>query len=505
MYDSAERLATQAEVVFHAEVGDKLKKIIFVEPKAPGFHIYSKWSLPRLGAVFLATILKNLGHDVKVYVEEIQKVDKADLYSADLVGISTITSTAPRAYSMADGLRERGVPVVMGGAHPTFLPDEALEHADYVVRGEGEEAIVELLEAIDGKRALSSVAGLSYRENGDTVHNPSREFCPDLDAHPSPDLSLIAGFGSGTRSFFRYNPIIPVVTSRGCPFSCKFCSVTTMFGRKYRFRSTEKVIEDIRPYTDHTIFFYDDNFTASRTRTKKLLRRMIEEGITPEWTAQVRVDMAGDKELLELMKRSNCSGVYVGFESINPKTLELYSKGQTLEDITNSIKKFHEYGISIHGMFVLGSDEDDVAIIRETARFAKRVKIDTVQFMILTPIPGSEIFDEFDEENKIFTYDWKFYDGHHVVFQPNKMIPIVLQKEAVRAMKKFFSRAQALKALFKGDLHNFLVKGYANHLINRWKHFNKDYYYQLKHELYEELNAHLSKLTKRFKHRRIWD
>ena len=485
--------------------GSKLKKIIFIEPKAPGFHIYSKWSLPRLGAVFLGTVLKELGHEVRVYVEEIQRLDKADLYSADLVGISTITSTAPRAYAIADDLRERGVTVVMGGAHPTFLPDEALEHADYVVRGEGEDAIVELLDAMDGKLALESIDGLSYRQNGSVVHNPSREFCPDLDAHPSPDLSLIVGFGSGTRSFFSYNPIIPVVTSRGCPFSCKFCSVTTMFGRKYRFRSTEKVIEDIRPYKDRTIFFYDDNFTASKARTKELLRRMIEEGVTPEWTSQVRVDVANDEELLDLMKRSNCSGVYVGFESINQKTLELYSKGQTVEDIKTSVKKLHEHGISIHGMFVLGSDEDDVSIIRETAKFAKRVKIDTVQFMILTPIPGSEIFDEFDQEDKIFTYDWQFYDGHHVVFKPNKMIPFVLQKEAVRAMKKFFSRAQAIKGLIRGDMHEFLVKGYGNRLIRKWESFNKEYYYQLKHELYEELNAHLQKITKRFKHRRLWD
>ncbi len=232
---------------------------------------------------------------------------------------------------------------------------------------------------------------------------------------------------------------------------------------------------------------------------------MIDEGVTPEWTAQVRVDVARDEELLDLMERSRCTGVYIGFESINPKTLELYSKSQTLDDIKDSVKKLHEHGIGIHGMFVLGSDEDDVSIIRETAKFAKRVKIDTVQFMILTPIPGSEIFDEFDEKDKIFTYDWQFYDGHHVVFKPNKMIPIVLQKEAVRAMKKFFSRAQAFKRLIKGDMHNFLVNGYAHHLIKRWEHFNKKYYYQLKHELYEELNAHLQKLTRRFKHRRIWD
>jgi anaerobic magnesium-protoporphyrin IX monomethyl ester cyclase len=150
-------------------------------------------------------------------------------------------------------------------------------------------------------------------------------------------------------------------------------------------------------------------------------------------------------------------------------------------------------------MFVLGSDEDDVSIIRETARFAKRVKIDTVQFMILTPIPGSEIFEKYDEEKKIFTYDWKFYDGHHVVFKPKNMVPIVLQREAMRAMKKFFSRAQALKGLFKGDLHTAVVRGYGNRLIRQWERFNKDFYYKLKHELYEELNTKITRITESFR------
>jgi len=476
-----------------------MKKIIFVEPKSPGFHIYSKWHLPRLGTVLLATILRNLGHDAKVFVEEIQRLDKDELARCDLVGISTITSTAPRAYALADELRAKGVPVVMGGAHPTFLPDEALEHADFVVRGEGEEAIIELFDVIDGKRQKNTVAGLSYREDGKIMHNPPRELCPDLDAYPSPDLSLIAGFGTGVRSFFRNPNIIPLITSRGCPFNCKFCSVTPMFGRKYRFRSTEKVLEDIRPYVDRTVFFYDDNFSANKKRTKELLRRMIQEKLTPYWTAQVRADVAKDEELLDLMQKSNCSTVYIGFESINPKTLELYSKGQTLDDIKESIKKLHEHGIQIHGMFVLGSDEDDVSIIRETAKFAKRVNIDTVQFMILTPIPGSEIFHEFDDQKKIFTYDWTFYDGHHVVFKPKNMVPIVLQKEAIRAMKKFFSRAQALKSLFKGDLQHAIVKSYANHLLKKWDRFNKDFYYKLKNELYEELNTQISKIADKLK------
>ena len=232
---------------------------------------------------------------------------------------------------------------------------------------------------------------------------------------------------------------------------------------------------------------------------------MIDEGITPEWTAQVRVDVTDDDELMGLMEQSNCSTVYVGFESINPKTLKLYSKGQTLEDITTSIKKFHEHGIRIHGMFVLGSDEDDVTIIRETARFAKRLRIDTVQFLILTPIPGSKIYEEFDKEKKIFTYDWQFYDGHHVVFKPGKMIPIMLQKEAIHAMKKFFSLAQMVKGLFRGDFRDVVVKGYANRLIKRWERFNKDFYYKLRHELYEDLNTRISEIANKLKHRGVWD
>jgi radical SAM superfamily enzyme YgiQ (UPF0313 family) len=406
-------------------------KIRLIEPEPPGMHVWAKVLLPRLGLPIIAAALKQHGHDVLIYSPQMAPIDWDDVNSADLVGLSSTTSTATTAYEFADAMRARGIPVVIGGSHVTFMADEALAHVDYVARGEGGEHIMlELIEALAGARELSDVAGLSFLRDGVAVHNPLRERCPDLDELPFPDLKLLVGSEKLSTT--------PIMTSWGCPFACNFCSVTAMFGRKYRFRSAESVIAEIKDKRPTRIFFYDDNMAADRQRLKKLLRMMIAEGLVIPWSAQVRTDVVRDTELLELMHESGCEVVYLGLESVNQDTLDAFEKSQTVADIERAIKLLHDYGIKSHGMFVLGADTDNVQTVRDTVAFAIKNHIDTVMLNILTPLPGTQQFEDLDAQGRIITKDWYLYDAQHVVFEPRQMSAAQLQREVLRGQRRFF-------------------------------------------------------------------
>lgn len=449
-----------------------INRISFIEAKSPGDHIYSKFPIPRLGAVLLGTILKNHGYTVKVFVEDIADIDWSFVESSDIVCISTITSTAPRAYALADRIRKKGIPIILGGVHPTFMPEEALNHADYVVRGEADLTLLPLVESIkNGDPFPVNVRGLSFRDtSGNIVNTPLPELLDNLDSLPSPDMSIVHGF--------KAENVYPISTSRGCPFDCKFCSVIQMFGRRYRYRSVEKTIEDIKEasrLSKGTIFFVDDNFAANKERTKEILKGIIQEGIKVQWSAQVRVDVARDEELLRLMAESGCGTLYIGFESIDPETLKLYNKKQDIEDIIECIKKVHEVGIHIHGMFVIGADTNDLETINRTADFAKRLKIDTVQFLVLTPLPGTPVFFEMLNSKRLLHTDWSKYDAHHVVFKPLKIRPEVLQIETLRAMKRFYSWNYILRHIIRLDIHYALIGLYGKRALNRALRSAKEY------------------------------
>src|SRR5207249_5456805 len=238
------------------------------------------------------------------------------------------------------------------------------------------------------------------------------------------------------------------------PFSCTFCSVPGMYGHAFRTHSVERVLEELKLRRDNLYtFFADDIFTANKKRVKELLAKMIERNLTPEWGAQVRTETVDDPELLALMRDANCFNVYVGFESINPRTLKLFQKKQDLAKIERSIERFHSHDIRIHGMFVVGSDEDDVETIDATAELALKNDIDSIQFMILTPIPGSPDWEQlYDLGNKyVISKNWQFYDGHHVVHQPRRMSPYELQMGAINAMAKVYSWLGRAAQILKGD------------------------------------------------------
>ena len=414
-------------------------KIRLIEPAAPSMHLWSMSYFVRLGLPIIGAALKEAGHDVRIYNPQLAPIDWDDVFTAELVGISCTTSTAPAAYEIGDELRRRRIPVIVGGSHVTFMAEEALDHADFVARGEGgEQIMLELVDAMEGRVQVADVTGISFRRDGETVHNPLHERCADLDTLPFPDLTLVKGHERLVNT--------PIMTSWGCPFDCTFCSVTAMFGKKYRFRSAESVIAEIKQKKPKKIFFYDDNMAANRKRLKRLLRMMIDEGIQVRWGAQVRTDVVKDRELLELMQASGADFMALGLESVSQDTLDAFEKSQTVEDIEHAIEVLHQYGIRSHGMFVLGAEHDGPSSVRDTVSFALKNGIDTVMMNILTPLPGTQQFQELDTTGRIITKDWRLYDAQHAVFWPRHMSPAKLQRDVLREQRRFYHTGRPVKA-----------------------------------------------------------
>jgi anaerobic magnesium-protoporphyrin IX monomethyl ester cyclase len=436
-------------------------KIRLIEPAPAGMNTFSMILLPRLGLPLIGAVLKERGHDVKIYAPQMAPVVWSDVYDADLVGITSTTSTVADAYRFADDVRARAVPVIMGGSHVTFMADEALTHADYVARGEGgEQLMVELIEALRGDRRLESIKGLSFRRDGGAVHNEPRGFCSVLEELPFPDMTLIHGHENLHTT--------PMMTSWGCPFNCNFCSVTALFGKKYRFRSADSVLAELRAKRPRKVFFYDDNLAANKRRLKELLRRMIDEDLVTPWSAQVRVDVAKDEELLRLMRDSGCVMVYLGLESVSQETLDRYDKHQTVQDIVDGVRELHRFGIMSHGMFVVGADSDTVQTVHDTVEFAKKNDIDTIMLSALTPLPGTPTFRELEEQGRIFDRRWELYDSHHVVFRPANMSAYELQYEAIKAYRRFYSRRRWLKYFLTFRFTKLLFQSWGMFIRAHW-------------------------------------
>jgi len=467
-----------------------IRRVVLLEPSPPDTHIFSRFKLPRLGVVLLGTILRDLGYDVKVMVEDVLPFDFDTIVGADVVGISSITPTAGRAFALADQLRARGITVVMGGPHPTHLADECLDHADYVVRGEGELALPALLRAIADGTPLEAVPNLSHRSDGEVQHNPIATLEPDLDRWPDPDLTLVEGFGA--RSFTGLRRVVPIQTSRGCPHDCSFCSVTTTFGRRMRYRAVDRVIGEMKRHdVRKTIyFFYDDNFAASPRRVRELLAGFRTLPHKPRWSAQVRADVARDDKLLDEMAEAGCHTVFIGLESVNQETLAHADKRQDLTQVAEHLRRIRARKIRIHGMFVLGFDTDSYDTLDRTVEFARKYDLMSVQFLILTPLPGSRTHREMTADGRILARDWSLYDTHHVCIRPTQVTPLELQRWQTDGHDRFYTVGQAVKRILQGRIAEGLLTLYARRINKQWLRDNRDYLRRL-----EEVSAPSADLT----------
>lgn len=386
----------------------------------------SQMRLPLMGTLYLGTILEQAGFDVHIYNENILpgRIDPFDI-EADVYCISSLTVSASRARSFAVELRHiyPSARIIVGGIHASLLPEEFTDVADHVVIGEAEALIVDLVE---GRIAQKIVAGAPVA---------------DLDALPVVNYGLLEGC--------ERMDVIPVMTSRGCPFDCNFCTVTKVFGKRFRMQSPGRVMKEIASafaqFGRRPVFFYDDNLTANRERMFALCELLEREQPDITWTAQVRSDVARDAELVKRMERAGCRRFFIGFESINDETLKAMHKSQTRSDIESAIRTIHSLGVSIHGMFIFGEDHDTTQSLRATVDFAIHEHLDTVQFMVLTPFPGTRVFEDLEGQNRMIHKRWDFYDGMYAVFRPAQMSAVRLQQETVAAYERFYSFRRLLR------------------------------------------------------------
>ena len=333
----------------------------------------------------------------------------------DLVGITALTITARRAYEIADTFRARGVKVVLGGMHPSVMPEEASQHADAVVIGEAEGIWPNLIEDFKANKLQRM-----YRQHER----------PSLLGLPIPRRDL---FTEGAY-FARHT----VSTTRGCPYSCSFCSVTSFFGHTYRCRPVEEIINEVETLSERKLIgFVDDNIVGNPKFAKELFRALIPYKI--KWVAQASVTIAKDDELLRLAAASGCIDLLIGFESLSQANLAAVGKRiNVVDEYEDVIRKVHSHGIAIHGFFILGLDEDDEDVFKRTLCFAQKMRLESAQFAWPVPYPGTALCETLDKAGRIVTKDWSQYESN-VVFEPKKMSRETLQKGRARVWSEFYS------------------------------------------------------------------
>ncbi len=369
--------------------------------------------------------------------------------SADLVGITAMTSQAPAAYALADEYRARGIPVVMGGIHASMCPDEAGGHADAVVLGEAERLWPDLLQDFAAGKMKSG-----YRD----------PVAVDLAEIPIPRRDLL-----NPRGYVAFNS---VETTRGCPFRCNFCSVTRMSGIKYRFRPIAKVIEEVRSLNGRTVYFVDDNIIGVPQRAKELFKALAP--LNRRWASQVTINFAHDEELMRLARESGCEGVFIGFETLSRKSVRDAGKGVNKPDAyLRDIRRIHKAGIRVVGSFILGFENDDLSVFRDTLDFLDQAEMDFAQFSLLTPLPGTALFEQFEREQRIVHRDWSKFDLGSVVFTHPLLTARRLHFEKNHAYRRFYSIRSMIKRLgmpkTRGDLFVWITNlAFRGYLTYRW-------------------------------------
>lgn len=374
---------------------------------------------PLAGLLAVATLIPEDQYEVVLTDENIEPID-FDL-KADLVGISAMTSYVKRGYEIADDFRGRGIPVIMGGVHPSFMPMEALDHADAVVVGEAELVMGTVLDDLK----QGNVKGI-YQAN--KLHA-----MVDM---PLPRYDLLKSKRYVNKTFIQ--------TSRGCHHACTFCAEHMMYGLRFRYRPIDEVVREVESCGERTVALNDADFFGHRNRAAELMRALKGRGF--RWQAGVNSRNALDDELLELAAESGCYMLSIGFESISREALKNVHKYQNRPETFQAlVEKLHSYGILVFGLFMFGFDQDDDSVFEETAKHNIDSSYDVCAYSVFTPYPGTLAWYEMLKEKRIVSYDWDKYDQGHIVYRPMNLTPEELREGHMAAYKKFYSFPSILR------------------------------------------------------------
>lgn len=430
-----------------------VKRLLLINPvgRRSGYLLSNVSTFQPLGLAYIAAVTPSRW-EVKIVDEN---MGAFAFEEADLVGITSFTSSINRAYEIARMYREKKIKVIMGGIHSSMLPDEALRYADTVVTGEAEGIWPQVIEDFENNRLLP-------KYDGPRIDLSRAQITPRRDLlHPD----------------YLWNS---VQTSRGCPFSCNFCSVSRYLGRDYRQRGAADVLRELQEITGTYIAFVDDNLIGhdaeSRNRAIELFEGMISRGLNKKWWMQTSINAADDEQVIRLAAQAGCMFVFIGFETLNKNNLQDMKKSVNLkigvENYNKAVDRFHKYGIGIFGSFIIGNDYESPEYYSALADYLVTSGIDIVQISILTPLPGTDLMEQLQNEGRLkyedLPADWDRYRLSYVVHQPRGMDENAVYDGNNKIKNKIYSFPSYQYRLFLSMVHiKNLSNVYAAYRLNR--------------------------------------
>jgi radical SAM superfamily enzyme YgiQ (UPF0313 family) len=423
---------------------------------------------PPLGLAYIASMLRQ-NHEVKIIDSIILNYTLRDIekelqtFNPDVVGIASVTPSIYEAYKVAKiakKVREDCI-VVLGGPHATFMSRQTLEECKYIdiiVKGEGEETTKELIESIEKGAPLNKVRGITFREKNEIIDSEPRPFIKNIDDIPFPSRDLLP------MHLYKFNGVkyTTMLTSRGCPFKCSFCSSSRLFGGYWRGRSPENVLEEMKiiyeEYNIKNIEFIDDTFTLDQERAEKICDGIIKQGWDISWGASSRVDTLS-KKLVEKMKKAGCWILFLGIESGSQKILDAIGKRITIEQAKEAVKIIKDAGIQVLGSFIIGFIQDTKETIKETIKFAKSLNLDYAEFSILTPYPGTPIYEYVEKNSLLLTKDWSKYTATEPIIKIDGIPEKQLKRFFKKAYIDFYLRPRIVLKWLKNKQFSFIKSG----------------------------------------------